>query len=359
MKISKSLKIALLLSVIVSHSAQADGIGEWFLRKVVPSWLGGASDCTSGYNSVRTENGATTGCAAGNKPFYAEVHDNGNVRTTMFGYGPGVGDTMANNARQAKINKIKDQLSANVYPIVDQNQNIYGTAFRFENRIITALHVVAKASNQQLGIFDKTQKKLVPITGYAPSKRDAVNDINYYEDFVALEINGRSSFGFAPVESIDADFKYYDLSYPRGKTSMESPNGIEGTTQNVRTAIDQVVVLNREGQDFNSSGAAIYDFLTGGLKAMDICIARSNVVVALNLSLLKESGAVEKAVSQGFLKTLSDRKYNFVYQFADKENPCDPIGGRRGDPVVDDEDPGADGGRRGDSVIEDMEGRNR
>ncbi len=85
-------------------------------------------------------------------------------------------------------------------------------------------------------------------------------------------------------------------------------------------------MLNRHGQDFKSSGGGIFDFMTGELKAMDICIEpKSNAVLALNLGLLNEK--IELALAKGYLNSLQGIEYHFIY-----ENQCDPIGGRRGGP---------------------------
>ena len=236
---------------------------------------------------------------------------------------------MVENSRNDQIAKVIESTSPFVMPITDQSgKQIFGTAIRHGNVVLTALHVIHQITDQSLFIFDNITNKWLPILGYAPLKRDASNQIDFYEDFALLLIDQDliNASPNLPLISINKNFKYLDLSYPKNKNSIQSPTALMGTTALPQTDENHLVVLNRHGQDFKSSGGGIFDFMTGELKAMDICIEpKSNAVLALNLGLLNEK--IELALAKGYLNSLQGIEYHFIY-----ENQCDPIGGRRGGP---------------------------
>ena len=288
----------------------------------------GSDSCSSGTSGFKSANGKTVLCKAGNGSFIGEISESPGTFHSFIASGRAA-ENMVENSRNDQIAKVIESTSPFVMPITDQSgKQIFGTAIRHGNVVLTALHVIHQITDQSLFIFDNITNKWLPILGYAPLKRDASNQIDFYEDFALLLIDQDliNASPNLPLISINKNFKYLDLSYPKNKNSIQSPTALMGTTALPQTDENHLVVLNRHGQDFKSSGGGIFDFMTGELKAMDICIEpKSNAVLALNLGLLNEK--IELALAKGYLNSLQGIEYHFIY-----ENQCDPIGGRRGGP---------------------------
>ncbi len=153
------------------------------------------------------------------------------------------------------------------------------------------------------------------------------NSIDYYDDFCILnvpELFHSDSFEIS-LSPITQRFDYLEISYPKGKSSKVEPAAFSSYTAHPRAGND-LVILNRNGQDFNSSGGPVIDKSTEQARAMNICIERgSNAVKALDLSLL--NSRINEALLRGFVPSLS--RYNYFFSYA---KDCGPIGGRGGGP---------------------------
>ncbi|OQW51746.1 MAG: hypothetical protein A4S09_17600 [Proteobacteria bacterium SG_bin7] len=232
---------------------------------------------------------------------------------------------------QDNIPELKGLLKDYVYPIVDEERVIIGTAFRYGGQTITALHTVVTASPKRpLFIYDRVSDTAWPITGYAPSRRDthAVNSIGYFDDFSLLQVpqlEGANSFLISdnPITEI---FQYLELSYPRDNTALKDPSAFSSHLAHSKTDKDGIVLLNRGGQSFNSSGGPIIEVKSQQARALNICIERdSNAVKAIDLYNI--NAGINEALNSGFIPSLAEIKYNFTYS-----EKCPPIGGRGSGP---------------------------
>lgn len=226
-----------------------------------------------------------------------------------------------------KIETLKNR----VFPIVDRTGQILGTAFRYGKVTLTALHVVVTASPQEpLFVFDSEQNASYAIRGYAPVKRvsEVVNTITPIEDVCILdipELSDAPSFTSSPTP-LSKRFQYLELSYPKDKNSLNEPSAFSSFISLPKADSDGLAILNRNGQDFNSSGGPVINAKTGQVRAMTICIEpHSNSVKAIDLNLVNKD--IETALALGFVPDLSGTTYEFTYS-----KKCIPVGGRGGGP---------------------------
>ncbi|OQW51744.1 MAG: hypothetical protein A4S09_17590 [Proteobacteria bacterium SG_bin7] len=283
------------------------------------------SDC------LKYEKGKVTSCDP-KATVYHEKKPNG---VEIFASGS-AGKTLAERRfayRENSILEVIDEFKNLVFPITEKNGKIVGTAFRYNGLSLTALHVVHTASAERpLYVYSAKHHKSILIRGYATLKRelDVVNSIDYYDDFCILdipELDNTTSFAASPLPILTR-FEYLEMSYPKGNNSPLEPSASSSHVSLPQTSRDRLVTLNRNGQDFNSSGGPVIDVATRQVRAMNICLeVPSNTVKALDLYYLNPR--IEKALSSGYVPWLSNYAYHFPHYTAN-ERP--PIGGRGGGP---------------------------
>lgn len=231
-----------------------------------------------------------------------------------------------------EIDKFAETAGKDVYPIVYLNDSntkltIIGTAFNYFGATLTALHTVSDLTPAtRLHIFDTKSNSLREITGFAPIKREANNQINYYDDFCVLELD-RNSVSFSPTnnpERLTKNFGYIQFGYPIGANSYHQPTINSSHSSHPNTAREGLIILNRSGQNILSSGGPVFDVISPNKPiAMSICIDEAGLVRSLNLSQL--NAKIYSAIQAGFISDLSRIQYD--YPFASE---CTLIGGRRG-----------------------------
>ncbi len=261
----------------------------------------------------------------------ADIYYEKSGNSEIFASGSAARNLTENRTAIKKNNILRtiERLKRRVFPVTDQAGKILGTAFSYNGRILTALHVVTSSSLQErLYIYDSETEKPYLIRGYATYKRELGARINYYDDFCLLKVPEiENSDSFEESKSlIDRRFEYLEMSYPRGNNSLKEPSAFSSYISLPQTENDNLVILNRNGQDFNSSGGPVIDMSTHEVRAMNIFIETpNNTIRALDLYYLNPR--IEEAISRGFVPSLSEYKYDLPYT---KERP--PIGGRGGGP---------------------------
>lgn len=291
------------------------------------------SDCpASGSPFLKIENGKVTQCGPTGSA-YIEQKENRNDGSsyTFIATGQAANNITARKNEQNfetnvlnTVNELKDR----VFPVVDQTGKILGTAFRYKDVTLTALHVVISSSPQNpLYIYNSELNKGDLIRGYAPIKRES-GEISPYQDICVLDIAEHlQTPSFSPsLSPTTSRFQYLELSYPKGKNSRLEPSAFSSFISLPKTDRDALVILNRNGQDFNSSGGPVIDVQSRQARAMTICIEPgSGSVKALDLYRLNSD--IDIAVTNGFLPDLSQIIYDFTYS-----KTCGPVGGRGGGP---------------------------
>ncbi len=327
MKKFKILKNLILVALIGSSTAQADPRFKCKDSKV---------------GIIQIEFGQVKKfCATPDYPLFvsSEVEEDGGI-LGFLGLGERRSKTVFIAGRSAEgfiqtfqdnIPQLKDSLSDLVFPIVDEDENIVGSAFRYDGKTLTALHVVSTASLQKpLYVYDKNTDYKYRIEGYAPSKRDpdGINSISYFDDFCVLKVPHLESMDSFPISEtpITKIFQYLELSYPRDNSALKDPSAFSSHIAHSKTDKEGVVLLNRSGQNFNSSGGPIVEVSSLKARALNICIENTtNAVKAIDIYRINEG--IDAALAASFISSLAEIKYNFTY--ADK---CPPIGGRGSGP---------------------------
>ncbi|MCB0415040.1 MAG: trypsin-like peptidase domain-containing protein [Bdellovibrionales bacterium] len=222
-----------------------------------------------------------------------------------------------------KYIELAKNFSSIVFPLVDNQNNVYGTAIRFKGHWITNFHVLrfAAEDGKDLYLYVSPQEKYLVTRATLP----ASNTVDVIDDWSLIRLAEEYSLEFnAPISSPSKFGQYLSIGYP-----------IEGSVDQPRINVDlisqssknsEIFFIQRSGQDYGSSGGAIIDVTSRSLIGLSVCISpeKKQIYALKTENLLKK---IEELKLINFIPLPKINFLDFEFYFDGKEKDCDPIGG--------------------------------